>query len=175
MKFALLVTLLVVLFVAVAHVRFNLTPSMPVGMYWATSPWQRGDTVAVCAPPAIVDEGLAKGYIPRFPLGPCWRHTMPLVKVLAAIGGDAVGVSPRRISVNGATWPYSQRRYETISGEPITQWMNGYSRLAADRILVLGENPESWDSRVWGPIPSSSVRARWIPILTTPLLTTKES
>jgi conjugative transfer signal peptidase TraF len=162
--FALLV---LVVAVSLSGLRYNLTPSMPRGIYFAVDGWHRGDVVALCAPNAIIDEGVARGYIPHGPGGRCYRSSVPLVKVLAGVPGDRVDVSPAGVSINGALWPNSQRRYVTRSGERITQWMTGHFRLPADRVLVLGVHPESWDSRVWGPVPTSSVRARWIPILTT--------
>ncbi len=168
MKTLLLVLLVLVVVVSCNHVRYNMTASMPVGAYWRTSSFNRGDTVEVCAPNPIVDEGLAKGYIPRFPFGPCHGHTVPLVKVLAAVGGDVVDVSSAGISIDGALWPHSQRRYVTRTGERITRWLpTGRFRMPAARVLVLGQHPESWDSRTFGTLPASCVRARWRPLLTT--------
>jgi conjugative transfer signal peptidase TraF len=147
----------------IMFVRWNDSPSVPVGIYIRERHFHQGDIVEVCAPDRIAAEGLSKGYIPFG--GPCYRGSRPLIKVLAAIGGDVVDVSPAGIAINGHRWPASRRRFATRDGHLITQWMRyGRTRLDPDHVLVLGTHPDSWDSRVWSDIPASCVRARWIPI-----------
>ncbi len=155
--------LAVVVPIVIAFVRWNDSPSVPVGIYLRQAHFQRGDIVEVCAPQPIVAEGLAKGYIPFG--GPCYRGSRPLIKVLAAFGGDVVDVSPAGIAINGHRWPGSRRRLFTHDGQRIARWMRyGHMRLGSDRVLVLGTHPDSWDGRVWSDIPASCVRARWVPI-----------
>ncbi len=155
--------------VVIGFVRWNDSPSVPVGVYLRDRQFQKGDFVEVCAPDRIVADGIDRGYIPFG--GPCYHATRPLVKVLAAIEGDVIDVTPAGITINGRRWPQSRRRYLTRDGEAITNWVPyGRRRLERGRVLVLGTHPDSWDSRVWSDIPSSCVRARWIPI---PHLTSK--
>jgi type IV secretory pathway protease TraF len=116
--------------------RLNTTPSVPVGLYAvAFGQPHRGDYISLCLPDALAEEGAEKGYVPRF--GPCPHFTEPLVKELAAVGGDVVDTA---------------------------QW--GRIRLAADQVFVRGAHPRSWDSRAFGPIPSSCLRGKLVPILT---------
>lgn len=135
MKLSILLAILVAIALDREYVRWNASPSVPVGIYLRSSEFHRGDVVEVCAPDAIVAEGIAKGYI--FGLGgPCYHGSFPLVKYLTAVGGDVVDTAHGRI------------------------------RLNADQVFATGSHPRSWDSRIFGPIPSSSVRARWSPLLT---------
>jgi type IV secretory pathway protease TraF len=135
MKLATLLAILAAIPLEHEYVRWNASPSVPVGIYLRSSEFHRGDIVEVCARNAIVAEGLAKGYLFGFG-GPCYRNSFPLVKYLSAVGGDIVDAPQGRI------------------------------RLAKDQVFVTGTHPRSWDSRIFGPIPSSSVRARWSPLLT---------
>ena len=89
-----------------AGLRYNNSPSVPIGLYWITSATpSRGDYVAVCPPPtAVFVEAFERGY-----LGPgrCEGGYSELIKVLAAEGGDSVVVDYRGVSINGRLWPAS--------------------------------------------------------------------
>jgi conjugative transfer signal peptidase TraF len=165
-KGVLLIALLVAVPLNLTYIRWNFSPSVPMGFYWRSNDVHRGDVVEVCAPDAIVAEGLAHGYLWGMG-GPCYHHSFPLVKYLAGVGGDVVDVSADEIAINGQPWPHSARRYIDGSGNPIVQWIRyGRFRLASDRVLILGTHPDSWDGRVFADIQSSSIRARWSPLLT---------
>ena|GEM_PF-6752667 len=148
-------------------VRLNLTPSVPEGLYWRTAGFHRAEIVEFCPPDAVSREALDRGFVPRFPFGPCYAHSMVFMKVLAAVGGDVVDVSPAGIAINGATWPGAARRYFAHDGTPIAQWMPyGRTIVPTDSALVLGTNPESFDGRVWGLIKVSAIRGGLTPIFT---------
>jgi conjugative transfer signal peptidase TraF len=165
-KGVLLIALLVAVPLNLTYIRWNFSPSVPMGFYWRSNDFHRGDVVEVCATDAIVAEGLTRGYLWGMG-GPCYHHSFPLVKYLAAVGGDTVDVSASGISINAQPWPNSALRHFDANGQPIVQWIRyGHFRLAADRVLVLGSHPQSWDSRVWSAIPVASVRYRWSPLLT---------
>ncbi len=88
---------------------FNVTPSMPIGIYRLApvrkSGVQRGTFVAVCAPIDAARLGLRRGYLAD---GRCAADTEPLLKVVAAVAGDEVTISSRGVAVNGCLLPHSR-------------------------------------------------------------------
>jgi signal peptidase I len=76
-----------------------------------------------------------------------------LVKRIVAIPGDTVGVVRGRVMVNGSALKesyVSSRTLESVASR----------RLSADQYFVLGDNRRiSIDSRAFGPISSSQIRA----------------
>jgi conjugative transfer signal peptidase TraF len=147
--------------------RVNLTSSVPVGLYWRSNSFAKGDFVELCPPDAIEEEALKRGFAPRLNGGPCYDHGIVFIKVIAAVGGDILDVSQRGVSIDGKLWPGSARRRFDSHGMPITQWMHyGRLRLPSNTVLVLGTNPDSFDGRVWGPMKVSGIRARLTPLVT---------
>ena len=92
--------------IVAGELRFNLTPSMPLGIYRLVpvpiSAVARGMAVAVCAPTGASALGRSRGYLS---IGRCPSGTEPLLKVIAGVAGDDVdgvseGRSHRRVLVS---------------------------------------------------------------------------
>lgn len=81
-----------------AGYRFNLTHSMPIGVYQLRNPilpLQQGDLVVFC-PPLWVSPTRFHFYAK----GGCPGGGEPLLKKVAAIAGDDIGLDERGVSVN---------------------------------------------------------------------------
>ena len=64
------------------YVVWNVSDSMPRGLYWIKRPsWHRGDIVSVRLPAAIAGFAARRAYLPK---------TAVLIKKVAASGGDQV-------------------------------------------------------------------------------------
>ena len=96
-----------------APVRINLSPSMPIGIYYIVpvsrgsthTEIKRGDLVTFCLPPPLAQLGSARGYLPRH--GRCPDGGSPIGKPVAAVAADVVTVDDTGLSVNGVRVPHS--------------------------------------------------------------------
>jgi conjugative transfer signal peptidase TraF len=149
-----------------AGLRVNATPSMPVGLWMVTaaglSPG-RGEIVAVCLPDSSpVREAFRRGYIGA---GSCPGGAEPLVKPIAAIGGDVVAVSAAGIAVNGAPIANTAPLSRDEAGRPLQPVPVGSYRVPSGELWLLsGHDPRSFDSRYFGAVPIVGVRGIASPI-----------
>ena len=151
-----------------AGLRINTTPSMPRGVWTIvsarTAP-KRGDIVAVCLPHgAALRQAMHRGYIAA---GPCPDEAEPLVKPVAAVGGDLVTVSANGISVNGAPVANTAALAWDEAGRVLHPMPAGSYRVTPDEVWLLsGRDPRSFDSRYFGAFPVADVvgvaRLLWV-------------
>ncbi len=123
---------------------WNASRSVPIGLY-AVAPGavlQRGDMVVAWPPFAVQQLAARRHYLP---LG------VPLVKPVAAVAGDDICAAGAVISVNGR--PVARRREGDAAGRPLPRW-TGCSRLGSGMVLLMGEAPDSFDGRYFGPSPA---------------------
>jgi conjugative transfer signal peptidase TraF len=145
--------------------RFNVDASMPLGAYrFVAGPVWRGAIVQSCLPAKLAEYARRRHYLLD---GSCASGLMPVVKVLAALPGDAVVVSDSGVSIDGKRWPMSGiRRFDSF-GRPVDLRLpSGRMTCAPDSVFLMGENSRSWDSRYVGCVPRSTIAGRWIPVLT---------
>jgi conjugative transfer signal peptidase TraF len=151
---------------AASGLHFNVTPSMPLGIYRLApvpkSGVQRGMFVAACAPIDAARLGRRRGYLAN---GRCAADTEPLVKVVAAVAGDEVTISSRGVSVNECLLPHSRPLKFDSAGRPLSPWPRGRYRLRRGQLWLYAGNDRSWDSRYWGRVPISDVLARAQPVV----------
>ena len=138
-------------------IRVNITDSMPHGLYHLGTrlrPVRRGDVVAVCLPLRAASVGRERGY-----LGPgiCPGNVEPLLKFVAADGGDIVVASPKGVKVNGQILSESGRLQVDEVGRPLAYWSTTAHKLPAGEIWLYAPSNRSWDSRYWGPVPIANV------------------
>lgn len=150
----------------VAGLRVNSTPSMPRGLWWVTSrdaPVRRGEIVTICPPDTeLIRQGAERGYIPT---GPCFGGFEPLVKPIAATGGDTVAVRPDGIVVNGEPVKGTAQLSRDSAGRPLRALPAGLYRVApGDVWLLSGHDPRSFDSRYFGPVPAVNVQGVAYPV-----------
>jgi conjugative transfer signal peptidase TraF len=146
--------------------RFNISASMPAGIYRFTivSPREihRGMLVAVCAPSKAVKLGRRRGYVST---GECPENSEPLLKVVAAVAGDDVAISPNGVEVNGHLLQESKFLASDRAGRRLVSWPRGHFRISHGTIWLHADHERSWDSRYWGPAPVRNVLAKAVPVL----------
>jgi conjugative transfer signal peptidase TraF len=143
-----------------AGLRLNLTGSLPVGLYLESraSP-VRGAIVLACLPPEVAAFARERGYVPRG--GNCPDGALPVGKVVLAIAGDTVAVTPTGLLVNGAPVPNSQPLEADRKGRPLPRLLMGTYVVSPGELWVLSSYSRlSFDSRYFGAIQASQVRAR---------------
>lgn len=149
-----------------SRLRVNFTPSMPVGIYrlepLPAAGVVRGMVVAVCAPDDAADLGRRRGYVST---GPCPHDSELLLKVVAGVPGDDVVVSGHGVVVNGCLLPDSRPIAKDRAGHRTSLWSRGDYHHGRGEVWLYAENPRSWDSRYWGPVPLTLVQARASPLL----------
>lgn len=148
------------------YVRFNMTNSMPLGL-WATrgeaSTIDRGIAVMVCLPYEVSGLALARRYLVH---GECPGDIESVLKTVAAVAGDQVLVSPAGIAVNGQIIPGTVQRAQDSQGREMQVVAAGTYAVAPGTVwLVSNHDPLSFDSRYFGPVPAVNVRGVAYPIL----------
>jgi conjugative transfer signal peptidase TraF len=163
------VIVLMVHAIAAIDLRFNFTPSMPLGIYRLTplskNGVERGSFVAVCVPPVAVELGRRRGYLAA---GPCPTGVEPLLKAVAAVAGDSVTVSANGVAVNGCLLPHSRALSRDTAGRRLSPWPHVHFQLRGSKLWLYAANDRSWDSRYWGPTPMGDVLARAVGLLVIP-------
>jgi conjugative transfer signal peptidase TraF len=147
--------------------RISLTDSAaPAGIYLVVPKLsvERGELVGACLTTSIAQEGLARGYLSR---GDCPSGAEPVAKVVLALPGDIVTVTPAGVSVNTKAFGDSPVAARDSNGRPLRHVRWGRHRVAPGEVWLFGfHNPRSWDARYFGPTPLSGVRGVLQPILT---------
>jgi conjugative transfer signal peptidase TraF len=135
----------------------NSTPSEPPGVYVraARAPVRVGDLIAFLAPPAAFSYAdLKMGYL----------HGTPILKAVAATGGDEVCTRGGELRINGADRAAIVQR--DGQGRTLPHWF-GCRRLGRDDVFVFSDRvPTSFDSRYFGPVSVESA-AIYSPLVTT--------
>lgn len=152
--------------VAKDHVRLNLSPSMPIGLWWITSASElrTGDVVMACLPGDAGADAKRKGYIGA---GECEGDRAPLLKPIMAVPGDVVVVTMDGIAINGDFVPGSA----VMKGDTRERRMDiltiGKHLVAPNTFWLLAtRDSRSFDSRYFGPLHVSTVRGIAHPLLT---------
>ena len=126
----------------------NVTPSVPVGLYWShyRAP-VRGDFVLIALPPYFRDLAVGRDYL---------RHDHNLLKRVAAMEGDRVCRHELSVWINSHIRVWARRN--DASGRALPVWF-GCRELSGDELFILGTHPSSFDSRYFGLILRSDVIA----------------
>lgn len=144
--------------------RFNLTSSLPVGVYRVTNDaptLERGAIVLYCLPPLIARLAHDRGYVPRG--GVCAEGLVPIGKIAAALPGDTVGVAPDGITVNGRPQLHSRSLKADMMGRQLPRLVGGSYLVRRGEIWLLAPSDRSFDSRYLGPLTAENVVARVYP------------
>lgn len=143
-----------------AGLRLNLTGSLPVGLYVA-SPGApvRGALVLACLPSGVAAFAKERGYVPQGE--ECPGSMGAIGKPVLAVGGDTVTVTPIGLLVNGAPVPNSRPLAADRKGRPLPRLLMGTYVVSPGELWVLSSYSRlSFDSRYFGAIQASQVRAR---------------
>lgn len=138
------------LFSSYSPVTINLTPSIPTGPYWKHHEPLRRGLIVTFAPPK--EPGIRVPNI--FPAS-------VYCKYLAATPGDVVEVTSSVILVNGRAWPNSQ---PPNTPDPFHHRVLGRHVVPSGHVWVLGTNSDSFDSRYFGELRTSSIKYTLKPI-----------
>ena len=131
-------------------VLYNATPSMPVGFYLRTSgPIERGAIVTVRA------RDVAARYAAE-------RHFTDegdrFLKRVAGAAGEEVCAAGAAVTLNGEQ--VAERQARDSAGRQLPTW-EGCVTLGAGEVFLLGDAPDSFDGRYWGPTPVERIEGVW--------------
>jgi conjugative transfer signal peptidase TraF len=131
--------------------RFNLTGSLPYGVYHTTTePAGRGSIVNVCLRPKAAAFARERGYLGP---GSCEGGVRPLGKMVLAVGGDVVVLRPEGIRVNGVSIPHSATLPRDSRGRSLPHASWGEYRLRAGQLWLFSPyRRNAYDSRYFGPV-----------------------
>jgi len=144
-------------FSAIAHPQprlvWNASASAPIGLYRVVSGEpEGGDFVLVRIPKSIEKLAAIRGYLPA---------GVPLIKRVAAVAGDDVCAFNGAIIVNGEI--VARQRKVDRAGRSLPRW-NECRELVSGEFFLLGDAPDSFDSRYFGPVTSARVIGRLAPL-----------
>ncbi|MDB5577740.1 MAG: putative conjugal transfer protein [Bradyrhizobium sp.] len=136
---------------------WNASASVPIGLYAL----HRGSVPRVGSLVAIMPPASLGGYMAQrhyLPLG------LPLLKHVAAQGGQRVCRNDRRILIDGRAAGIALDRDRR--GRLLPVW-SGCATLTAGQVFVMNADiPDSFDGRYFGVLPSSTIAGRLTPIWT---------
>lgn len=144
-------------FSAIAHPQprlvWNVSTSAPIGLYRVVSGApERGDFILVRLLKSIEKLAAIRGYLPA---------GVPLIKRIAAVAGDDVCAFDGAIIVNGEI--VARQRKVDRAGRSLPRW-NECRELVQGEFFLLGDAPDSFDSRYFGPVTSARVIGRLAPL-----------
>jgi type IV secretory pathway protease TraF len=131
---------------------FNHSPSVPTGFYVRTeSPLALGMLATVRAldvAPQMARERGYDGEDDRF------------IKRVAALAGQTVCSDGKSVTIDGRVVAAVYH----AEGRSAPQAWIGCRILRTDEILLLGDTPDSFDGRYWGPISVRLIEGAWRPL-----------
>lgn len=131
---------------------FNHSPSIPVGFYVRVDgPVEPGTFATVRALDVAPDEARRRAYDgvgDRF------------IKRVAVVSGQSVCGDGERLSVDGQI---AASVYQGGDRFAPHGWV-GCRTLGAGEVLLLGDSPDSFDGRYWGPISTRLIEGIWRPL-----------
>ncbi len=147
--------ILAIALAGLAGLRINLTPSEPLGL-WRIAPLDRpvavGDVVFICPPlNPVMREALERGYFRR---GLCDDGIAPLIKTVLALPSQHVEIGDA-ISVDGKVVPHSNLAKTDGKGRPLVAFRGG--EVPEGEVFVFSDYVGSFDSRYFGPLPTSGI------------------
>jgi conjugative transfer signal peptidase TraF len=137
--------------------RINTSPSLPIGLYIATTNGS-ANLVEFCPAEPFASLSIIRGY--RDP-GTCRDGGAPLLKPVIAKAGDVIELSARGISVDGVFLSNTAPLTRDTKGRPLEAWPFGRFLVATGTVWVASSyHPRSFDSRYFGPISTAAIRNR---------------
>ena len=136
---------------------WNATPSAPVGLYRVEPAvgLRRGDFVLAWPPDAARQLAAERDYLPG---------NVPLVKRVAALAGDTVCRAQERVRINGIT--VATALQADSGGRLLPQW-RGCRTLRPNQVFLLMPSvADSFDGRYFGPIATSAIIGKLVPLWT---------
>lgn len=136
---------------------WNASASVPLGLYSIESPQhlEVTDLVAVATPEPLASFMAERRYLPR---------GVPLMKRVAALPGQRVCRDGAHITVDGIDMGEALARDH--AGRALPTWQ-GCRRIGEDEVFLMNwAAPNSMDGRYFGPLATTSIIGRAIPLWT---------
>lgn len=130
---------------------YNDTPSLPLGFYYVekTDSIGVGDLIRICVPDSWAQLARQRGYLDR---GNCPGGTTPIGKMVVAVSGDTVDVSPGGVRVGARLLSGSKPHPFDSQGRTLEAAL-GLHILGPGECFVLSTLYDlSFDSRYFGPV-----------------------
>lgn len=132
---------------------WNASASVPIGVYRLVSrPPRPGALAVIRLPEPVRTLAETRGYL---------RARTLLIKPAAAGAGDLVCRHGSLITINGQA--VAQAKLTDTAGRPLPTW-SGCIRLADTQVFVLAPDPDSFDSRYFGPVDHVHVLGKALPV-----------
>lgn len=132
---------------------WNATASSPIGLYRVISGEpRRGSMAVIRLPDPLRRLAHDRAYLPA---------TTLLIKPIVALRGDLVCRWGNAVSINGRIAAFA--RNLDRAARPLPHW-HGCRRLQA-MLLILGGQPDSFDSRYFGPIDRAHLIGLAVPLI----------
>lgn len=158
----------VVLLAGLAGLRGTVTGSLPRGLYLARSfhpPARPGDTVSLCLPDRLARWMHARQYLAAGPF--CGNGVQRLTKAVLAREGDTVTLTQGGMIYKGQLLPNTAPLTRDGRERPMPQLAPGRYVVPPGHLWLFStHSSRTIDSRYFGPIPESCVRALWRPLWT---------
>jgi conjugative transfer signal peptidase TraF len=124
---------------------------------------EKGDLVFIAVPDSpVFAMAKERGY-----LNVAFSPTPRLLKRLVGVVGDRVTIDGTGVVVNGIRLANSVPLKVDGAGRPLEIFAVKDNFLGRGEVLLMSEyNPESFDSRYFGPLPVSTIEAVATPLLT---------
>jgi conjugative transfer signal peptidase TraF len=149
-----------------AGARINTTKSIPIGLYWTSNaPVEKGAYVMFCPPHnRVFVAAKERGYIGA---GFCPGEYGYMMKRILATKNDIVVINEEGVRVNGVLLPHSAQRKVDAAGRMLPRFhVDRYMLGQFDLLLMSDVSDASFDSRYFGPINKSQIKAVIRPIIT---------
>jgi conjugative transfer signal peptidase TraF len=148
-------------------IRLNLTGSMPVGVYRVVQGRpSHGAMVLACIPTSIARFAHERGYVPN---GNCPSGVAAVGKSILALYRDTVVLTVEGIRIAGSLLPNSKPLRRDSEGRPLPQLALGVYVVRPDEMWLLSTYFErSFDSRYFGPVPTTAIVAIITPLFAPP-------
>jgi conjugative transfer signal peptidase TraF len=158
-----LVVLAEIVLLRALGLQWNLSASMPLGLYLPTErSLLPGEIVAVCLPAALATLAHERGYLHH---GSCPTGVQPVLKRIAAVAGDVVTVQPEGVTINARLIPQSQVATQDSQGRTLPHAPWGTRTLHHHELWLMSTlHPHSLDSRTFGVVSIFDVIATAIPL-----------
>jgi conjugative transfer signal peptidase TraF len=149
-----------------AGARINTTKSIPLGLYWTSGqPLSKGAYVLFCPPKSDVFEvAKERDYISA---GFCTSGYGYMMKRVFATKGDAISVTDNGVMVNDSLLPLSKPLRADKAGRSLPKYrIHNFVLKDSDLLLMSDVTGTSFDSRYFGTINRSQIKAVIVPIFT---------
>ena len=148
-----------------AHLRFNLSPCVPRGVYYLTyrRAVRAGQLVLACPPIRVAELALQRHYLVA---GSCPGGTKPVGKLAAAVAGDRLVLALTGITVNGQALSSTATLAADTEGRPLGRQPTGERRVGAGEVWLVSTHEHSFDSRYFGPVGTWQILGTMTPLIT---------